>query len=181
MTAVDLSRLKTVGFLCVEDARALTLVDVVDYRAALAFSYLAQVNEELPDRGGVKRAAETGIALAERAVALKSSVSENYRILALIDVTERARAEREEFAAQLRDKDLLLKELQHRVKNNLQIVSSLLKLQSENVLDNKFLDLITDSRNRINSMALVHEMLYSSRDLGRIEISEDRVRVARRR
>jgi len=52
-----------------------------NYRAAVAYSYLAQVNEELHDRGGVKRAAEAGIALAERAVALKSSVSENYRIL----------------------------------------------------------------------------------------------------
>ena len=52
-----------------------------NYRAALAYSYLAQVNEELHDRGGVKRAAEAGIALAERAVALKPSVSEHYRIL----------------------------------------------------------------------------------------------------
>jgi PAS domain S-box-containing protein len=54
----------------------------------------------------------------------------NYRILALIDVTARARAEREEFAAQLRDKDLLLKELQHRVKNNLQLITALIRLDA---------------------------------------------------
>ncbi len=56
--------------------------------------------------------------------------TENYRILALINVTERARAEREEYAAQLRDKDLLLKELQHRVKNNLQLITALIRLDA---------------------------------------------------
>ena len=51
--------------------------------------------------------------------------TENYRIAALIDITSRARAEREEYARQIRDKDLLLKELQHRVKNNLQLIVAL--------------------------------------------------------
>ena len=52
-----------------------------NYRAALVYSYLAEVNEELHDRGGVKRAAETGITLAERAVSLKPAVAEYHRIL----------------------------------------------------------------------------------------------------
>jgi len=52
-----------------------------NYRAALVYSYLAQVNEELHDRGGVKRAGEAGIALAERAVALKPATAEYHRIL----------------------------------------------------------------------------------------------------
>jgi PAS domain S-box-containing protein len=56
--------------------------------------------------------------------------TENYRIAALIDVTTRARAEREEMARQLRDKDFLLKELQHRVKNNLQLITALIRLDS---------------------------------------------------
>ncbi len=72
----------------------------------------------------------------------------------------------------LKEKEQLLKEIHHRVKNNLQIVSSLLNLQSENILDKRYLDLIVESRNRINSMALVHEMLYSSKDLSKIEIGE---------
>jgi two-component sensor histidine kinase len=53
-----------------------------------------------------------------------------YRIVALIDVTERAKAQREEFARQLHDKDLLLKELQHRVKNNLQLITALIRLDA---------------------------------------------------
>jgi two-component sensor histidine kinase len=72
----------------------------------------------------------------------------------------------------LREKEQLLKEIHHRVKNNLQIVSSLLNLQTENVTDPRFLEMIADSRSRIYSMSLVHEMLYSSADLSRIELGE---------
>jgi len=56
--------------------------------------------------------------------------TERYRIAALVDVTERARAQREEFARTLRDKDLLLKEIQHRVKNNLQLITALIRLEA---------------------------------------------------
>lgn len=80
--------------------------------------------------------------------------------------------ELESSTVSLKEKEHLLKEVHHRVKNNLQIVSSLLNLQSVNILDHKYLALINDSRNRINSMALVHEMLYASRDLSKIEIHE---------
>src|SRR4051812_3794216 len=55
-----------------------------------------------------------------------------YHIVALIDVTERAKAQREEFARRLRDKDVLLKELQHRVKNNLQLLTALIRLDARN-------------------------------------------------
>jgi PAS domain S-box-containing protein len=55
-----------------------------------------------------------------------------YQIVALIDVTEREKAQREEFARRLRDKDLLLKELQHRVKNNLQLITALIRLDARN-------------------------------------------------
>jgi two-component sensor histidine kinase len=72
----------------------------------------------------------------------------------------------------LKEKEQMLKEIHHRVKNNLQIVSSLLNLQSENIYDTSLQNLIEASRNRINSMALVHEMLYSSADLKKIEIGD---------
>jgi two-component sensor histidine kinase len=72
----------------------------------------------------------------------------------------------------LKEKEQMLKEIHHRVKNNLQIVSSLLNLQSENIYDSSYQNLIEASRNRISSMALVHEMLYSSADLKKIEIGD---------
>jgi len=72
----------------------------------------------------------------------------------------------------LREKEQLLRELHHRVKNNLQIISSLLNLQTENTQDEKFLALIRESRNRIKSMALVHEMLYATADLSSIKLKD---------
>ncbi len=72
----------------------------------------------------------------------------------------------------LKEKEQLLKEIHHRVKNNMQIISSLLSLQSESTEDQKFIALIRESRNRINSVALVHEMLYQSDDLSKIELKE---------
>lgn len=72
----------------------------------------------------------------------------------------------------LREKEQLIKEIHHRVKNNMQIISSLLSLQSEYSDDDKFNALLRESRNRINSMAIVHEMLYQSEDLSKIELKE---------
>jgi two-component sensor histidine kinase len=72
----------------------------------------------------------------------------------------------------LREKEFLLKEIHHRVKNNLQIVSSLLSLQLGKIGSPEYQEMVNDSRNRINSMSLVHEMLYASKDLSRIEIGE---------
>ncbi|HTA61858.1 MAG TPA: sensor histidine kinase [Bacteroidia bacterium] len=72
----------------------------------------------------------------------------------------------------LREKEQLLREIHHRVKNNMQIISSLLNLQTHNVKDKDFLALITESRNRINSMALVHEMLYATTDFSKISLKD---------
>ena len=62
----------------------------------------------------------------------------------------------------LREKERLLKELHHRVKNNMQIIVSMMRLQTVNETDPRILSFVRDSKSRIDSMALVHEMLYSS-------------------
>ncbi len=86
------------------------------------------------------------------------------------DITERKNAE-QKIKASLEEKELLLRELHHRVKNNLQIVSSLLSLQSHSLDDEKMLELLSASKSRIDSMALIHEQLYASPDFENIDLS----------
>jgi two-component sensor histidine kinase len=65
-----------------------------------------------------------------------------------------------------------LKEVHHRVKNNLQIISSILNLQSSTVTEQKTLDLLKNSQDRIRSMSLIHELLYQTKDFSTINFSE---------
>jgi PAS domain S-box-containing protein len=88
---------------------------------------------------------------------------------AIVDISDRKQKE-QNIQAALEEKNLLLGEIHHRVKNNLQIVHSLLDLQSTRISDASVLEMLRDSQNRIRSMALIHQSLYLSSNFARVNI-----------
>jgi PAS domain S-box-containing protein len=87
------------------------------------------------------------------------------------NVTEQKKSERKATKS-LKEKDLLLRDIHHRIKNNLTMVSSLLNIQSNYISDQKARDAFKESRKRIRAIALLHEKLYRSVDIARVEFGE---------
>jgi PAS domain S-box-containing protein len=94
----------------------------------------------------------------------------NVRFGAIVDITSRKQAE-DRIKASLREKDILLNEIHHRVKNNMQVISSLLKLQASACGNPELTERLNESQSRIHAMALVHEKLYDSKDFSRIDLA----------
>lgn len=106
--------------------------------------------------------------LASKQISVAGKV---HRLIRISDVSEHKRTV-EQLQHSLEEKETLLKEIHHRVKNNLQIISSLLRMQSRRAQNQGTMILFQESQNRVQSMALIHEHLYQSPELSQIDFSE---------
>jgi len=102
----------------------------------------------------------------------------NYFVAVFEDVTERKEYERQ-LEESLKEKEVLLKEVHHRVKNNMQVISSILNLQSSYIDDESALAMLRESQDRIKSMSFVHESLYQSKTLSEVNFAEYIQNIAR--
>jgi len=105
----------------------------------------------------------------ERKVLERTSDLGDVNLNLMMEIGIRLDAEKE-LSKNLSEKEVLLREIHHRVKNNLQIIISLLNLQARYITDDTTLSAFRDSQNRVRAMALVHEKLYQSADLGTIDL-----------
>lgn len=104
--------------------------------------------------------------------------SPDYFVAVFEDVTERKENEKK-LQDSLKEKEVLLKEVHHRVKNNMQVISSILNLQSSYIDDEKALSVLNESQDRIKSMSFVHESLYQSDTLSEVNFAEYIQNIAR--
>lgn len=91
---------------------------------------------------------------------------------ALIQTMAERKLADEQIRRSLKEKEVMLKEIHHRVKNNMQVIYSLLNLQAKGSADEKVRSILVESRDRVNSMALIHEKLYQSKDMASIDFRD---------
>jgi two-component sensor histidine kinase/PAS domain-containing protein len=140
-----------------------------DFRVALAATLRDGV--ALDARFRIVRRADEVAHVVARSTALLSASGVVCGVSgAFFDVTEEERA-RERMRNSLGEKETLLREIHHRVKNNLQVISSMLSLQAGNVGEQRYRDMFDDCKTRVRTMALVHDRLYTSDDFGSLDCS----------
>jgi two-component system, sensor histidine kinase PdtaS len=96
---------------------------------------------------------------------------DSYIVMVARDITERKEFENA-LKSSLKEKEVLIREIHHRVKNNMQIISSLLNLQKQYVNDEEAVNVLLESQNRVKSMAIIHEKLYKSRNFSEINFAD---------
>lgn len=137
-----------------------------EFLTAIANTMVIFIERKKVEEALKKSRDELELRVKERTDELKITVEQLKR-----QIVESYRAE-EIIRLSLREKEVLLSEIHHRVKNNLQIISSLLYFQSKYTKDKKHQDIFKECRHRIKSMALIHEKLYQSKDLINIDLND---------
>jgi len=108
----------------------------------------------------------------DRVFPIRNDHGEIYRLVGIAeDITEQMQAD-QQIRASLQEKEVLLKEINHRVGNNLQLVSSLLRHQSATIEDERYQEVFKASQDRVRSIALIHDKLYQSTDLASIDFAD---------
>ncbi len=152
---------------------AFELIDPKDHiratknlKATLKEGYVKNIEYNLLRKNGSSFIGELSAALIKDPEGKPKSFIATVR-----DITERKQAEGRLRNA-LEEKDILLREVHHRVKNNIQVITSMLSLHSKYIKDQQYSDMIQEIQNRIRSMALIHEKLYKSEDISFVNFNE---------